>query len=419
MILDPEHPAAPIDRIRIGVIGLGGRGRSLLKQLLAIPAGVEVTVLNDPFQKSLDQASGLFIESDLPVPRLLCGEETAWRTVCEDPDIDLILVASPWNLHAAQAVSAMSRGKHVFVEIPAALTIEECWDLVDTSEETGRYCIILENCCFGRSELAVLNMVRAGLLGEITHAECAYIHDLRTVLFDLEGEGRWRRKPHTCVDGNLYPTHGLGPVSTYLDLNRGDCIKRVISMSSPSRSLSLTAANAPVGHPGRAEKFVCGDVNTSLVQTASGKTILMQHDVVSPRPYSRINGLVGTGGSFFGFPDRLVLDRESAHEWISGKELEPYLLHYENRLWVAKNREAEQAGGHGGMDFIMMYHLIDCLRKGRYPDVDVYDAATWSAITPLSIESVKHGCEPHAMPDFTRGRWKTNERIFMPNEPYR
>jgi len=293
MILDLEHPAVPIDLIRVGMIGVGGRGRSLLKNLLALPEGIEVTVLADPFQDSLDQAALLFGENDLSAPALRCGEETAWRSVCEDLEVDLIVIASPWSLHTQQAVAAMSGGKHAFVEVPAALTIDECWDLVDTSEQTGRYCVILENCCFGRSEMAVLNMVRTGLLGEITHAECAYIHDLRSVLFNLKGEGRWRREPHTRVDGNLYPTHGLGPISTCLNINRGDRIERVVSMSSPSLSLPLTAAEAPADHPGRNETFVCGDVNSSLVQTASGKTILVQHDVVSPRPYSRINGLVG------------------------------------------------------------------------------------------------------------------------------
>jgi hypothetical protein len=311
----------------------------------------------------------------------------------------------------------MSGGKHTFVEVPAAVTIDECWDLVDTSEQTGRYCVMLENCCFGRSELAVLNMVRSGLLGEITHAECAYIHDLRSVLFNLNGEGRWRREPHTRVDGNLYPTHGFGPVSNCLNINRGDRVERVVSMSSPSRSLQLFAATAPADHPGRSETFLCGDVNSSLVQTTSGRTILVQHDVVSPRPYSRINGLVGTRGSFFGFPDRLALDTVGAHEWISGSDLEPYLQRHENRLWSAMGQEAEKAGGHGGMDYMMLKHLIDCLRNGRYPDIDVYDAATWSAITPLSIESVHQGCEPHVMPDFTRGRWRTNKPIFMRGEP--
>ncbi len=417
MIPDLEHPADPINQIRIGMIGLGGRGRSLLKNLLALPEGIEISVLADPFQDALDQASALFTERDRPVPELRCGDETAWRSVCEDPGIDLAVIASPWNRHATQAVAAMSGGKHVFVEVPAAVTIDECWDLVDTSEQTGRYCVILENCCFGRSELAVLNMVRSGLLGEITHAECAYIHDLRSVLFNLNGEGRWRREPHTQVDGNLYPTHGLGPVSNCLNINRGDRIERVVSMSSPSRSLQLFGATAPADHPGRSETFVCGDVNSSLVQTTSGKTILVQHDVVSPRPYSRINGLVGTSGSFFGFPDRLALDTEGAHEWISGSDLEPYLVRHESRLWSAMGKEAEKAGGHGGMDYMMLKHLIDCLRHGRYPDIDVYDAATWSAITPLSIESVHQGCEPHVMPDFTRGRWKTNEQIFMRGEP--
>ena len=207
------------------MIGLGGRGRSLLKQLLAIPEGVEITALADPSQEALNRAAELFKEQRPAASR--CEMRRGGRLEKRLPGsaVDLIVIASPWSMHTPQAVAAMSGGKHTFVEVPAALTIEECWDLVDTSEQTGRYCVILENCCFGRSELAGLNMVRSGLLGEITHAECAYIHDLRSVLFDLEGEGRWRREPHTRVDGNLYPTHGLGPISTCLNINRGDRIE--------------------------------------------------------------------------------------------------------------------------------------------------------------------------------------------------
>ena len=413
-MLDPEHPAPALADIRIGMIGLGGRGRSLLRELLKLPAGVEIRALCDPHEDGLRKAAAMVAEADRPAPRVSQGDEPAWRGVCRDPELDLIVVASPWHLHAPQAVAAMAGHKHVLVEVPAAVTIEECWDLVNTSEQTGRYCIILENCCFGRSELAGLNMVRSGLLGEITHAECAYIHDLRTVLFDLNGEGRWRREPHTRVNGNLYPTHGLGPVSVCLDLNRGDRIERIVSMSSPQRSLSLAARSLPQDHPARAESFICGDVNTSLIQTEFGRTLMVQHDVVSPRPYSRINGLVGTKGAFFGFPDRLALDAEGSHEWLPPEKLQTYLTRYDSPLWSAHADAGGSTGGHGGMDFIMMARLIDALRTGRYPDIDVYDAAAWSCVFPLSAESVAHTSEPLLIPDFTRGRWKTNPRVFLP-----
>ncbi|RKX28820.1 MAG: gfo/Idh/MocA family oxidoreductase [Verrucomicrobia bacterium] len=416
MKLDPEHPAPPVEEIRIGMIGLGGRGRSLLRELLKLPEGVEICVLADPDEAALDQAADLMREALRPPAELRLGQEPAWMSVCQDPGLDLVIIASPWHLHATQAVTAMSGRKHVFVEVPAALTIEECWDLVNTSEQTSRYCILLENCCFGRSELAGLNMVRSGLLGQITHTECAYIHDLREVLFRSSGEGLWRRGPHTRVDGNLYPTHGLGPVATCLDLNHGDRIERIVSMSSPEAALSEAARDLPEGHPGRTEKFVTGDVNTSLLRTELGRSILVQHDVVSPRPYSRINGLVGTRGSFFGFPDRLALDEHGAHEWLSEKELKKMLKKYDSRLWSEQDEDPESIGGHGGMDYVMMARLIDCLRTGRYPDIDVYDAAAWSSIYPLSIDSVNYGSQPHSVPDFTRGWWKRTPRIFLPEE---
>lgn len=417
MKLDPEHPAPPIEQIRIGMIGLGGRGRSLLRELLKLPKGVEVCALADPDEKALETAADLMREAMKPPAELRLGEEAAWMSICQDPGLDLVVIASPWHLHATQAVTAMSGRKHVFVEVPAAMTIEECWDLVNTSEQSGRYCILLENCCFGRSELAGLNMVRSGLLGEVTHAECAYIHDLRELLFRSTGEGLWRRQPHTRVDGNLYPTHGLGPVSNCFDLNHGDRLERIVSMSSPQAALGEAAQDLPEDHPARSEEFVCGDVNTTLLRTELGRTIMVQHDVVSPRPYSRINGLVGTKGSFYGFPDRLALDKHGAHEWLPEKKLQQVLRKYDSKLWSKAAKTPAALDGHGGMDYVMMARLIECLHKGRYPDIDVYDTAAWSSIVPLSIDSVKQGSQPHSVPDFTRGGWKRTPPIFLPEEP--
>ncbi|MEZ5278588.1 MAG: Gfo/Idh/MocA family oxidoreductase [Opitutaceae bacterium] len=412
-MLNPEHPAPSLPTVRIGMIGLGGRGRSLLRELLKLPSGIDIRALSDPNPLALENAAGMLKDAGRSRPELHCGGGAAWRSLCRNPDIDLVVIASPWSLHASQAVAAMEGGKHAFLEVPAAVTIDECWDLVATSERTARYCVILENCCFGRSEMAGLNMVRSGLLGELTHAECAYIHDLRTVLFDLKGEGRWRREPHTRINGNLYPTHGLGPVSVCLDLNRGDRIERIVSMSSPQRALAEAARSLPDIHPAKTEEFVCGDVNTTLIQTALGRTIMVQHDVVSPRPYSRINGMVGTRGSFFGFPDRLALDREGAHEWLPEDKLRSYLARFDSPLWK-KQDDGAVTGGHGGMDFVMMSRLIESLQIGRYPDIDVYDAVAWSSVFPLSVASVGRRSEPVLAPDFTRDRWKTNKRIFLP-----
>jgi predicted dehydrogenase len=327
--------------------------------------------------------------------------ETDFENLCRREDLDVVYIATPWRWHVPMAVAAMEAGKHAFVEVPAASTIEECWRLVDASERTRRHCVMLENCCYGYNELMVLNMVRAGLLGELTHAEAAYIHDLREVLFD-DHEGLWRRDEHFTRNGNLYPTHGLGPVAQYLDVNRGDRFEALVSMSSLERSLSLRRDRLPAGDPRRKETYACGDMNTSIIRTARGRTVLLQHDVVTPRPYDRINHVSGTKGSFRDYPPRIFLDGQKDDRWGS---IKPYRKRFEHPLWT-RLRKLASKGGHGGMDYVMSWRLMQCVREGLVPDMDVYDAATWSAPAPLSEQSVKGGGSAVAFPDFTRGRWQ-------------
>jgi hypothetical protein len=320
------------------------------------------------------------------------------------------------------AVAAMQGGAHVGCEVPSAVTIEECWKLVDASEATRRHCAILENCCYGWSELLVLNMVHQGAFGELTHAECGYIHDLRKVeLFKTDGEGLWRRFEHFKRNGNLYPTHGLGPVSLYMDVNRGDRLQRIVSMSSPSLGLqAFRDRTLPAGDAKRRESYACGDVNTSLIQTARGRTIVLQHDVVSPRPYSRINLLSGTLATFADYPPRIFFDpanpvgppRERKHdeEWLPLAQSNTKRAkggiedRFEHPLWTRLERES-RSSGHGGMDYVMSWRLVQCLREGLVPDLDVYDAASWSAPAGLSEASVAKGSAPMEFPDFTRGEW--------------
>jgi len=313
-------------------------------------------------------------------------------------------------------------GKHAFVEVSAAVTVDECWQLVDASEKYQRHCSILENCCYGEEELFVLHMARQGLFGELKHAECAYIHDLgKGVLWALGSEGDWRRNYHTFMDGNLYPTHGLGPVAQYLNIGRGDAFKFVVSVSSPELNLTQFRDKAqPNKGRHKDEKFVCGDMNTSIIKTQLGRTIMIQHDVVSPRPYSRINGLCGTEATFFGYPARLAIDagnkhpfldpkeKRNSHEWTYEKEKLTKFMQANRHPLVTKVGElAKKVGGHGGMDFILNYRMLDCVRQGITPDMTVYDAADWSAILELSVRSVKDGSMPAQCPDFTRGGWKT------------
>jgi predicted dehydrogenase len=302
------------------------------------------------------------------------------------------------------ALAAMKQGKHVAVEVPAARTIAECWDLVNTSESTRRHCIQLENCCYGYNELLVLNMVHAGLFGDITHGAAAYNHDLRSILFSNEGEGLWRRFENIGRNGNLYPTHGLGPVAHYMDINRGDRFEYLVSMSSPALSLSAyRKEHLRPDDPRQKEVYRCGDLNVSLIHTAKGRVITLEHNVASPQPYDRINLIAGTKGIFRDYPPRIFLDG-SAKEAFG--PIDPYKARFEHPYWKQVGELARELGGHGGMDFVMAYRLIQSIREGAAPDIDVYDAAAWSAPGPLSEASVAKGSAPMPFPDFTRGRWQ-------------
>jgi predicted dehydrogenase len=302
------------------------------------------------------------------------------------------------------------------LEIPASTTLEGCWALVRESERSRRHCILLENVCYGQEELMVLNMVRAGLLGQVVHVEGAYIHDLRAQLAELppnEGRGAWRRRAHRERIGDLYPTHGLGPLSSYLGINRGDRIESIVSVSSREVGLSsFISNNAQPTAAMRAEKFICGDVTTSMLGTHSGVSIMLQHCVVGPRPYSRHNLVQGTRGAFIGFPARYYLDdpsRLTHPAWRDAMELAPQ---YEHPLWSKEGDTARALGGHGGMDYIMMFRLIDAMTAGRPPDIDVYDAAVWSAVSPLSAESIRQGASV-GIPDFTNGAWSRKRAGFL------
>jgi hypothetical protein len=274
---------------------------------------------------------------------------------------------------------------------------------------------LLENCCYGENELFVLNMAREGVFGELNHAECAYLHDLRGVLFSLGTEGDWRRDYHWQYNGNLYPTHGLGPVAQYLGLGRGDQFQFLVSMSSPEKSLTLYRDEAkPNGGRHASEKYLCGDMNTSLIKTVLGRTIMLQHDVVLPRPYSRINALYGTGATFFDYPARLAIDHPKKHglkangseDWLADEDMQKMREKFTHPLWQKLRQRAEGAG-HGGMDFVINWNNLHRLHKGQTPDSVVYDAAAWSSIIELSSKSVATGSVPVPMPDFGRGIWQS------------
>jgi predicted dehydrogenase len=320
-----------------------------------------------------------------------------------------VFTATPWEWHVPVLLAAMKNGKHAATEVPAAMTVDDCWALVESAERHNRHCIMMENCNYDRPEMMVFNIVRQGLLGEVLHAEGGYLHDLRAIKFEKKDEGLWRRAWSLKLDGNLYPTHGLGPVANCLDINRGDRFDYLVSMSGPSRGLyDWAREHFPDDAPERREKYVLGDVNTSLIKTARGRTVMVQHCTNLPRPYSRINLVQGTKGMFQGYPNRLYIEgRGKPHQWVDAASVRD---EFDHPLW--QEIEARAAGaGHGGMDYIEDYRLIKCLREGLPTDMNVYDAAALSAVVELTVRSNARRARSVDFPDFTRGRWRTNPRL--------
>ena len=395
------------ETVRLGIVGVGGRGTSLLREFLDVP-GVRVTAVCDLVPSQTEKARALCVKKKQAAPEAYTNGERDFENLVKRDDVDLVLIATPWEWHVPMALAALGAGKHAAVEVPAATTIDDCWALVRASEKARRHCVMIENCCYGESELTVLNMVRAGLLGEVKHGEAAYIHDLRKLLFEDKGEGLWRRLPHQTRNGNLYPTHGLGPVAAYMDIHRGDRFEYLVSMSSTEGGLTKWREDrVPRDSPKWKESYACGDMNTSLIRTAKGRTIVLQHDVCSPRPYDRINLVSGTKGCFRDYPPRIYLDGQKGGEkWAA---LKKHKDRYEHALWKQLGKRA-RSGGHGGMDYLMCWRLVQCMREGLAPDMDVYDAAAWSAPGPLSEQSVAQGSAPVPFPDFTRGRWQDATR---------
>lgn len=395
--------------VRVGFIGVGERGVGAVRHFCHID-GVEIKAICDVHQEVLDRAVNIVTEKGFSQPSAYGNTDYAYRDMLDRDDIDLVIISTPWKWHTPMAVDAMNSGKHVFVEVPAATTVEEAWLLVDTAEKTQKNCMMGENVCYGRDELMVLNMVRQGLFGELLHGEAAYIHELRWQMKEIDHKtGSWRTGWHAKRDANLYPTHGLGPVAQYMNINRGDRFDYLTSVSSPARGRQAYAKREfPADHQRNKLKYIAGDMNTSMIKTKNGLSIMVQHDTTTPRPYSRHNLIQGTNGVFAGFPNRIALEEgssQSFHQW--DHDMAPWYDKFDHPLWRKMGQEAERNGGHGGMDFLMFWRLVYCLRNGEALDQDVYDAAAWSVVTPLSEASVNDRGNSKDFPDFTRGLWKT------------
>lgn len=407
-VIGLTHP--PLKKVKVAFIGLGNRGIDHLKFVDALsPDKAVITAICDVQKIKVDAGlQELKLSGHGQNPAVYSGSLDSWKEMVKRDDIDLVIIATPWQDHAPMCLESMRNGKHAAVEVPAAYTLEDLWNLVDTAEETQLNCMMMENVCYGDEELWLLNMARQGVFGTLTYAECAYIHNLRELMFSPDYYyNMWRLRHHEVRDGNLYPTHGLGPVSQYMNINRGDSFDKIVSMSSLQASLDeyskqIETTNEFYNRSG----YKHGDMNSSLIKTAKGRTILVQHDVITPRPYNRINALAGTKGYHEGYPSRLSLDGfDKGHEWMNETDYQQYQEKYRHPIWDKLKTGIEKYGGHGGMDFVMIYRLIDCLNNGWFLDEDVYDAASWSVVSPLSSLSIELGNIPIRFPDFTRGRW--------------
>ena len=401
--------ADPIDTVRTGFIGLGMRGPDAVRRFTYID-GAKVVALCDLEADRVAKSQEILAGRGKPAAAEYSGED-GWKQLCERDDIDLVYICTNWQTHVEMAVYAMECGKHVAVEVPAAMSVAECWRLVDTSERTRKHCMMLENCVYDFFELTCLNMAQQGLFGEVLHAEGAYIHNLEP-FWDYYHDN-WRLDFNQKHSGDVYATHGFGPDCQVLNIHRGDKLEYLVSMDTKS-VVGLEVAKEKMG----VDTFANGDQTSTLVKTRNGKTVLIQHNVYTPRPYDRMYQLVGTKGfadkypnSAFAFePDQIAdaaaeYDNLSSHSYVPREVRDSLMAKYKHPIAKEIEEKAREVGGHGGMDFIMAYRLVWCLRNGKPLDMDVYDAAEWSCLGELTAASIANGSKPVKIPDFTRGRW--------------
>ena len=390
---------------------------------------VEIPAICDIDDGMIDSALKILNDAGRPEPRVYKKNEEDFRSMLDIETMDGIYIATPWEWHHPMAIAAMKNGVHVGTEVPAALTVKECWDLVNVSESSGKFCMIMENVCYRRDVMAILNMVRKNMFGELLHCQGGYQHDLRHVKFNdginpygggVEfgekgySEAKWRTQHSIDRKGDLYPTHGLGPVSSMLDINRGNRMLHLTSTASQPRGLhNYIVDKGGKDHPNAAIDFKCGDIVTTVIKCSQGQTIVLSHDTNSPRPYSLNFRVQGTKGIWQKDARSIYIEGVSEEEHRWDKE-DQYLTDYDHPLW--KRFEDQAAGsGHGGMDFFILRAFIESL-KGAEPILDVYDAASMSVVSPLSEKSIRLGSASVKVPDFTRGKWKNNDPIFGTND---
>ena len=402
----------PLDTVRVGFVGLGMRGPGAVYRFTHIP-GVKIVALCDVEADRVASAQEILKEAGLPEAASYSGSTEAYKEMCEREDLDLVYIVTDWIHHAPVALYAMEHGKHAAIEVPAAMTLDEIWQLINTSERTRKHCMQLENCVYDFFELTTLNMAQNGVFGEVLHVEGSYIHNLSD-FWDTYWNN-WRLDFNQNNRGDVYPTHGFGPACQLLDIHRGDRLKTLVAMDTKA----VTGPKCVEQQTGeKCEYFKNGDHTLTMLTTENGKTMLIEHNVMTPRPYSRMYQLTGTDGFANKYPVEQYCVRPgenapkninhenlTAHGAVSDEVKDQMMATYKHPIHVELEAKAKEVGGHGGMDFIMDYRLVYCLRNGLPLDMDVYDLAEWCSIVELSSISLENGNMPVAVPDFTRGHW--------------
>ncbi len=432
VLLTPSILFGKDDRkVKMGLIGVGLRGRNHLDLLLQ-RNDVEITAICDIDPESISKARKMISDAgNKEVPAYSNGDKD-FLNMLSNEKTDGVIIATPWRWHTPMAVEVMKSGSYAGVEVSAANTLQECWDLVNTQEATGQQCMILENVCYRRDIMAVMNMVRQNLFGEMVHMECGYQHDLREVKFNngeqpygggvefgAKGfsEARWRTEHSVKRNGDLYPTHGVGPVAKMLGIERGNRFEYLTSTATKSRGLhEYIVKQGGEDHPNAKVRFKLGDIITTIIKTANGETVMVQHDTNLPRPYSLGFRVQGTKGLWMDINDSLYIEgvSEKKHRWESDKST---MEKYDHPLWK-KHEEKAVGAGHGGMDFFVINGFVEAIKQKSPTPLDAYDAASWSAISPLSEQSIAMGSMPVKFPDFTRGKWMHRKDIFALNDSY-
>ena len=425
--------SASEQKVKLAIIGVGARGQSHLDLVLRRD-DVDLIAICDVEPHAIENSKKIIQQSGKKMPQIFTGDNYAWKKMLEvKGGLDGVIIATPWEWHAPMVIGALEAGlKYVATEVVLALTLQEHWDVVKAAEKYNANVMMLENVCYRRDVMAVLNMVRQGLFGELIHLQGGYQHNLRDVKFNngyggaphgvefgekAYSEAHWRTEHAVHRNGDLYPTHGIGPIANYININRGNRFTSLASFSSKSRGLhDYIVKWGGENHPNAKVKFKLGDVVTTSINCANGETILLQHDTDLPRPYSLGFRVQGTEGLWMDVSKTIYIDDKSAHEdeWDDEKA---WLDKYDHPLWIRWSKQTEGAG-HGGMDFFVIHSFVESIKRNKPTPMDVYDAATWSAITPLSEHSIELGNQPVEFPDFTEGQWMYRKPVFALADEY-